>query len=112
MGLDFDNSEAHWSYGGFHRFRTKLAAQMGLEISKMEGFGGITPWPDDVFCQHFMNHSDCDDDIAYEHCEEIATKLREMVKDWPEDDYDKQQALLLAEGLEYCAEFHENMVFC
>lgn len=30
MGIDFSHCDAHWAYSGFHRFRTRLATQVGL----------------------------------------------------------------------------------
>jgi hypothetical protein len=38
MGLDFSHTEAHWSYGGFNNFRTKLAAEIGIVLDIMQGF--------------------------------------------------------------------------
>jgi len=112
MGLDFSHSDAHWSYSGFNRFRKRLAACLGLNLDEMQGFGGENPWPNDVFCQHFMYHSDCDGDIQPKYCQEIADKLRDLVKHWPDDDFDKSQALMLADGLEGCADDGEAMEFC
>jgi len=100
MGLDFSNSDAHWSYGGFNHFRKKLASALGLVLDEMEGFGGDRKWPDTVFCQEFMYH--CDGSIAPEHCKEIAQNLRDLVEPW--DDHDKQMAICLAEGLESCGD--------
>ena len=30
MGLDFIQSNAHWSYSGFHQFRERLAKEIGI----------------------------------------------------------------------------------
>ena len=38
MGLDFNNSEAHWSYSGFNIFRERLAEEIGICLPLMEGF--------------------------------------------------------------------------
>ena len=38
MGLDFSNCEARWAYSGFMRFRTRLATEVGITLSCMEGF--------------------------------------------------------------------------
>jgi hypothetical protein len=48
MGLDFRSSgtgeefqeRTSWSYSGFGDFRRRLAAQIGITLYEMEGFGG------------------------------------------------------------------------
>jgi hypothetical protein len=112
MGLDFQGSDAHWSYGGFHRFRLRLSAAIDLDF---EGFCEGKPATeanakDPIF--PLLNHSDCDGDLSPEDCATVAPRLREMVAPWPEDDYDKHQALLLAEGMEECAKNGESLEFC
>lgn len=32
MGLDFTHTDAHWSYGGFDRFRIRLAWAAGIKL--------------------------------------------------------------------------------
>jgi hypothetical protein len=70
MGLDFAQSGAHWSYGRFMRFRTRLAAAIGIDLGRMEGFKEYLdpinadppiPWStvtDDLVS--LLDHSDCD----------------------------------------------------
>ena len=118
MGLDFSGSDAHWSYGGFNNFSHRLAKEIGIDLSSMEGFGflegkpGTIPWStvdDDI--KDLLDHSDCDGYLTPEQCEVIAPRLRELVKDWPCSDYDYQQALLLADGMEYCAGAGQQLIF-
>lgn len=107
MGLDFNACMAHWSYSGFNRFRERLAAAEGRSLdSYFEMDERATP------LSPLLNHSDCDGDISPEDCATVAKALREIVMRWPEDDYDRQHGLLLAEGMEYCAKNNEPLEFC
>lgn len=58
-----------------------------------------------------LNHSDCDGILTSEECRKVAPRLRELVKDWPDNDYDKQKALELADGMELAASRNENLEF-
>jgi hypothetical protein len=100
MGLDFAGSEAHWSYSGFNRFRRKLAQMINMNLDAMEGYGGNTSWDtitDDI--KDFLNHSDCEGHLTPKQCRVIAPRLKELVKDWPDEDYDKITALILANDM-------------
>jgi len=124
MGLDFSHCNASWSYDGFDRFRQKLAKEVGIDLDSMEGFdiravltGKISnsnKWsslkPDDV--HDFLNHSDCDGILTPEQCGRIAPRLTELIKDWDDDDYDKQQALELIEGMNAASQAGEPLKFC
>ncbi len=127
MGLDFSHTEAHWSYGGFGRFREALAEHEGFKLNEMHGF--CAPWRGDGPEAHpnrswdeiasplkpLLNHSDCDGDLSPEECAQIAPRLREVVDAiWPEggDGYDREHGLLLAEGLELAASEGERFEFC
>lgn len=59
-----------------------------------------------------LYHSDCDGELTAEQCGKIAPRLRELIANWSDDDYDKQQALLLAEGMEQCHKDNEPLKFC
>ena len=59
-----------------------------------------------------LNHSNCDGILTPEECRKVAPRLRELVKEWPDDDRDKINALLLAEGMELAAKNNENLEFC
>jgi hypothetical protein len=41
----------------------------------------------------------------------VAPRLRQLVAEWRDDDYDKINALLLAEGMELAAASNEPLVF-
>lgn len=113
MGLDFSHGEAHWSYSGFHRFRHKLAKEIGIEnLDEMEGFGGPILW--DGFKDpivDLLSHSDCDGDLLPEQCKEIASRLRVLTIGWEDPDYDKQHALFLAKGMDLAYKKNEKLYF-
>jgi hypothetical protein len=127
MGLDFSHTEAHWSYGGFDRFRQALAKHEGFNLNEMHGF--CAPWRGDDPEAHpnrswdeiatplkpLLDHSDCEDDLSPEECAQIAPRLREVIDAiWPEgsDSYDRAHGLMLAEGLELAASEGERFEFC
>lgn len=58
-----------------------------------------------------LNHSDCDGDLTPDQCREVAPRIRELVKDWPDDDRDKINALLLADGMDLAVNKKENLEF-
>jgi hypothetical protein len=113
MGLDFNGSTAGWSYTGFGRFRDRLARELEFNLNAMEGFGGSRSWDelewDPIF--HLLNHSDCDGEITPEQCRVAAPRLRELVEYWPKD-YDKVNAIALADGMDKCAEENKSLRFC
>lgn len=101
MGLNFSHTEASWSYGGFMEFRKRLANQIGVNLDRMAGFGGKRSWTtvkDSI--KLLLNHSDCDGTLSLGQCRKIAPRLRKLVSSWPNDDYDKVNALELADGME------------
>jgi len=114
MGIDFSHCDAHWAYPEFMQFRSRLAKEIGVEIMEMEGFiENGRRWrslpPDPIIGLLF--HSDCDGELSPEECERIAPRLRELVSKWPDDDYDKMNALDLAIGMETAACAFEPLRF-
>lgn len=113
MGLAFRQSNANWSYSGFNAFRCRLAAEIGINLREMAGFGPPErPWhkiTDGI--APLLNHSDCEGELTPEECKRVAPRLRELVADWP-DDHDKQNALELADDMEATAAKGEALVFC
>jgi len=114
MGLDFVQSDAHWSYSGFMSFRERLASAIGIRLMSMQGFGTpFTPWDtvgDDIV--PLLSHSDCDGVLTPDKCHTIAIRLAELIEDWDDGDYDKIQAQLLIEGMNKCYENDEPLDFC
>lgn len=121
MGLNFRGSSARWSYGGFMCFRIRLAKELGCDFKKMCGLHSPTREPDEAENQKFLAlndpitplimHSDCDGTISAKTCGPVGQRLLELIKDWPDGDYDKEQAILLAEGMADCFERRQALVF-
>lgn len=114
MGIDFSHGGASWSYGGFGQFRTRLAEAIGITLTEMRGFRGLREWStvDDPIVP-LLNHSDCDGELPAIVCATVAPRLREIVSAWPDDpfDYDRENALRLADGMEECAALGVPMEF-
>jgi hypothetical protein len=104
MGLGFVGSDASWSYSGFYRFCTKLAFASDAKPSTCAG--GEDP------ILILTEHSDCDGIISPADCARIAPRLRELMADWLDEDYDKEHGILLAEGMEECARSNKDLIFC
>ncbi len=112
MGLDFTHCEAHWSYSDFHDFRKRLAASIGMNLDDMEGFGGEIPYKnyhDDII--PLLEQPDSDSYLSPDICQTVAVRLRQLIRNWPDDDIDKMNALYLAEGMELAHEQNEVLGF-
>ena len=127
MGVNFTHCDAGWSYSGFHRFRQRLAEAVGInDLDDMAGFRPLfydqqnptehpnlswQPYEDDPI-RILLNHSDCDGELTPDECRAVWPRLREMVKDWPEGDYDRIKALELSDGMLLAATLDEPLEFC
>ena len=58
-----------------------------------------------------INHSDCDGYIECSRLPSIASRLRELVSEWDDGDYDKKKALELADGMDLAFSKYEDLVF-
>lgn len=114
MGLDIyldDKRVARWSYSGFNVFRQRLAAQIGLSLKKMWGFGGEVPWDFIVDpIAPLLNHSDCEGHLTPEQCYEVGPRLRAMLETWPLD-YDRSEGMALAAAMDAAAMAGKNLEF-
>lgn len=130
MWLDFNGSEARWSYSWFNRFRVRLAEEIGIILPLMEWFRTEeydkmlnlkdmyfipkTPLKRDNIQDNIvplLNHSDCDWILSPEDCKKIYPRLKELIKNWDEKDSDRINWMLLAEWMEQCSESNENLEF-
>lgn len=110
MGLDLrllvpvdrdKGGHAGRSYGGFARFRDRLCESAGWgNINDYVGFGGEKPWPTDEPLVALLHHSDCDGEIWGWHAEGLANAVRDVVRLWPEDDWDRQYGEQIADMFE------------
>lgn len=120
MGLDISPGDAHWSYGGFHHFRERLATIEGFTLDEMSGFAPFDApqdwtgrsWDDvDTPLKPLLNHSDCDGELTPQECAEVLPRLREVVSRWPIADYDRKAAEALITGMETCVEEQRPLIF-
>jgi hypothetical protein len=112
MGIDFRYCEARWAYSGFHRFRSRLAKEIGIDLKDMHGFGGTRSFHTiSNHIKYLLDHSDCDGTLEPYQCKVVAKSLKKLIANWANDDYDKVKGLLLVEGLEYCASKNRHLVF-
>lgn len=112
MGLDFSHTDVRWSYTGFSIFRKKLAKQIGMDLDKMVGFGGDIPFAnfkDDII--PLLDHSDCEGELTVQECKKVAPRLKELISNWEDDDFDKIRAIELAEGMEKAIACEEPLEF-
>lgn len=122
MGIDFrvtgSNMERpRWSYGGFNRFRTRLAKLIGLNLKEMVGFGGVIPFPspDAEPIVYLLDHSDCDGDMPPDQCRVVAPRLEQLLFQLDvscDDDYDHEQGQRLATLMRDAARLEERLIFC
>lgn len=120
MGLNFkvngELTKAAWSYSGFMVFRKRLATSIGFELEEMEGFsdGGkyTRTWDeinDDLV--PFLNHSDCEGELAPYDCMRVASRLNDILPGWPDDDYDKIMGKFLAAAMVKAANDGVPLIF-
>jgi hypothetical protein len=121
MGVDFSHGNAHWSYSGFHNFRTKLARAISINLDEMQGFeklhlysstGTGKPWDevhDDL--KILLSHSDCDGFLTAKDCRKIIPRLKDIIFTL-DDDYDKKMCLELIGGMDQAVRKNENFEFC
>lgn len=136
MGIDFEHYDSpaghhcpQWAYGGFDRFRTRLAASEGFVLDEMQGFSnglyfedgyvaGTRSWDEVTMAlKPLLNHSDCDGELSPAECAQVAPRLREVAEAWPSegvamaDAFDYRGALALAECMELCAASGNSLMF-
>jgi hypothetical protein len=104
MGLDFSHCNARWSYTGFSRFRARLAEAAGLKE-----LNNLVIKNDPIL--PLLAHSDCEGILTPEECRSVAPRLRDLVSNWQDGDYDKDTGLELAEGMESAASKNEDLEF-
>ena len=113
MGLDFSHCHAHWAYGGFNRFRTKLMNEIGFECDHEnwpEGLRDLAVKKDGLY--PLLNHSDCDGELTPKELKQVIPRLKEIISKWPEEDRDRREALDLIEGMEFAIEENKSLIQC
>lgn len=116
MGICLDLMENYWIPGHSYSNFENCKNMVGMETINKH-FSWLPPAPmrwknikDPII--DLLNHSDCDGSLTPSQCRKIAPRIRELVEDWHDGDYDKVQALLLAEGMEECFKMRRRLQFC
>lgn len=80
MGLDTSHGCWHGLYSQFNKWRNEIciAANLG-ELSGYEGFGGDKNFESGDPLTILLYHSDCDGDIKWQDCNDIADRLEEVL---------------------------------
>jgi hypothetical protein len=80
MGLDTSHDCWHGAYSAFNRFRTKLAEVAGYgKLDDYDGFGGDKPWPGKSKLEILLHHSDCDGEIQWQDCRDLAACMETLL---------------------------------
>src|SRR5262249_17018574 len=108
-----------YSYSAFHRLRERLAAAIGIDLNKMEGFGalnydkmewaaGTKKWDglkDPVV--RLLNQPDSHGSLSPQECLQIKRRIWEVTFNWPPEE--REWALWFATILAWCAFSGEGM---
>lgn len=119
MGIAFSHCDASWSYSGFHEFRKRLAASIGIDLAEMEGFaeGELRKAWSEVNdpIVPLLNHSDSDGELSVAECHAVWPRLRELASKWQpgmtNEGYDRKMGLELSVGMEVAADANEPLKF-
>jgi hypothetical protein len=113
MGLDFSHCNAHWSYRGFHNFRVRLASLADIDLDTMPGFTD-TPTGDWGTIHDpitiLLDHSDCEGNLSPLQCAIAGPRLEELSARL-EDEYDRINAIRLADGMRMASKRGESLIF-
>jgi hypothetical protein len=117
-----------WSYSGFHAFRERLGHQADLLAPDVSidhwydrtgsfAYAAGDSWARRSYPSQFNEPlvlllADCEGDLSPDQCRRLAPRLRELMKDWPADDYDRIHGERLAAACEECARDHLVLEFC
>lgn len=84
MGLSIYPGGHSIAYPVFGQVRRKIAAEYGIDIDEMRGFGGETFWPepDQVPPVFLLNHPDNEGFISSWECEIMLPSLRIIKAKW------------------------------
>ena len=114
MGVQFSHCKANWMFNSYMVFRQALASEAGIRLFDMEGFsfGPGESWDtvdDDIV--PLLVHSDHSGEFSVEECKTISPRLIELIDGWGENNRNKVQALILAEGMELAVKCNEPLRF-
>lgn len=123
-GAPFDRPWPQWSYGGFSRFRERLAEAEGFTKNEMTGFGegfledaapGPRSWDTvSTELEPLLNHSDCDGEMTPEQCARVLPRLTGIIAEWAladPTDYDVQAGQELCRAMDMCVAEDMDLLF-
>ncbi len=87
MGVDFSHGCFRMSYGGFAALLADLAAEAGIVVAKMEGYGGNRSWDeiDDPLKPLFINRDEYGGgSLTPRQSLEAKRRIRELAGRWSE----------------------------
>lgn len=105
------HSGVEMAYSQFNQMRAKLAKEIGMDLRKMEGFGGsekFSDWNDDII--PLLEHDDNEGSLSREQCEKIYPRILSLIENW-EDCPEKERAFDFAMVLKQCAEGGYTLLF-
>lgn len=81
MGLDTSHDCWHGAYSAFMRWRKALCEVAGYgDIMEHDGFSPpYKPWPSDDVLVELLAHSDCEGDLKWEICGDLADRLAQLL---------------------------------
>ncbi len=103
----------HVSIFGKNIEEKRPVGAIAAEYCDYVGIQPVITWDkvsDDI--KYLLNHSDCDGFLTPSECRKVAPRIRELVKNWPDDDRDKINALLLANGMDLARSKRQKLKFC
>jgi len=109
MGLDTTHDAWHGPYSSFHRWRIEIAKCIGLDLNKMEGFGGRIQFDQNHKLTPLLSHSDCDGELTPAECKLISEGLTEILPLL--HNYDKENAIQFIKGCESAYQKNESIEF-
>lgn len=83
MGLDTTHDAWHGPYSSFNKWRTWLAKFEGIELDKMQGYGGDIEWTKEQKESDYyplLFHSDCDGELSVEECKQTGKWLDKLIE--------------------------------
>jgi hypothetical protein len=80
MGLDTTHDCWHGAYSSFNIWRVAVCDAAGWgALDNYQGFGGPESFPEHDVLTQLLEHSDCDGDLKWEICGELADRLEGLL---------------------------------
>ena len=111
MGICFSHCDFGTSYGSFRRLKELLAEEAGIQLRKMEGYGGSRPWTqvDDPIAPLFANYDEYGGGrLTPRQSLTVKLRIQELASNWADayrgkPNHWKRFAFQIAEGMALAA---------